>query len=219
MIDVTGDDGWVLRAFLSRLGLPAGELSEPSWLARLQAPGAKGRLKRSPPAAHALRTLLLTAGYDPRARGASSARRIFKAALAGDPPATDVLTRVRNGASLQSGLCVSQIDGDRCQGPLQIRPASGVLPVAAGHDHDATGLLALHDGVGPCASPVFDAARVAVHPGTRTVLSIVWGTGPERHVDRTVAWYSEMIERLDASSERLLWTPRFHHLPHASNPA
>ena len=65
---------------------------------------------------------------------------------------------------------------------------------ASGQTIDVGGLLCLFDEAGPCANAVKDAQRTKTHDGTRTALSIVWGTKalPGR-TQKATAWYRELV--------------------------
>jgi len=61
--------------------------------------------------------------------------------------------------------------------------------------------LALFDGDGPTGTPVKDAQRTKTHDGTRTTLSIVWGTNrlPGR-TQQATAWYRELVAKIPGTT-------------------
>ena len=102
-----------------------------------------------------------------------------------------------NVVSLASGLPISLVDVDKVIGNLAVRicaPATTYVFNPSGQVIDASGLVALFDAEGPTGTPVKDAQRTKTHDGTRTTLSIVWGTRelPGRTAE-TVAWYRDLV--------------------------
>ena len=80
--------------------------------------------------------------------------------------------------------------------------ARATSSTAPGQEIDCSGLLCLFDAEGPCANAVKDSQRTKTHPGTRATLSVVWGVkGWEQHLERTVAWYRELLERAGAQTD------------------
>ena len=62
-------------------------------------------------------------------------------------------------------------------------------------------MLCLFDAQGPCANAVKDAQRTKTGPATTRTLSVVWGTSDlGLHLERTVAWYRELLARAGAST-------------------
>ena len=104
---------------------------------------------------------------------------------------------------LLEGLTVPH-DLDRVVGELSIQ----VCPVGtsyvfnpSGQVIDASGLLALYDREGPTGTPVKDAQRTKTHDGTRTTLSIVWGSNrlPGRTNEATT-WYRQLVASIPGAT-------------------
>jgi DNA/RNA-binding domain of Phe-tRNA-synthetase-like protein len=169
-------------AFITRLAAPLGELAWDTATA--------GYPAMPPPALDvtddvktAVRALLRHGGYKPSGRGKPASEYLAAAAAEHRFPTVNPAVDVCNHVSLHSGLPVSVVDLDlvvvSAAAPLSIVVcADGTSYVfnPSGQTIDASGLLALADAAGPCGTPVKDAQRTKTHAGTRTLLSIVWGT-------------------------------------------
>jgi len=195
-----------LRVFVSTLPAPLGQVSAPAWLSALLHPGAKCRLKRPAGLTGAVRDMLAVGGYDARSREPTRARRLMSQALEGGLPALNFAADAARGASLQSGFSISLADADRLRGPLSVRlGAPGEVLAVEGGDLDASGLVCLFDEVGPALSPARDAPRAEPDDTTTRLLSVIWGAGDDEHLDRATFWYSEMFERIGASTAPIVW--------------
>ncbi len=190
-----------IGAFVTQLPAPLGDLPAVSF-ADAVAPPDLGRVDDAVRAA--VRALLREGGYKPSGRSKPASEYLGQAAGVGRFPAVNPVVDACNLVSLHSGLPVSVIDLDLVTGALTIDVCpTGTTYVfnPSGQSIDATGLLRLADGDGPSATPVKDAQRTKIHGGTRTTLSIVWGTLslPGRTAAAT-AWYQALCaERLGAT--------------------
>ena len=99
---------------------------------------------------------------------------------------------------------ISLVDVDRLQGRLTV----GVLAMGtsyvfnpSGQVIDASGLVAIFDAEGPTGTPVKDAQRTKTHDGTRTTLSIVWGSSrlPGR-TQATTGWYRQLVATIPGTT-------------------
>lgn len=165
-------------AFITRLAAPLGELA---WSAATaggpsETPAA---LAVTEDVKTAVRALLRHGGYKPSGRGKPASEYLAQAAAEGRFPSVNPAVDVCNHVSLHSGLPISVVDLDLATPPLSlVICAEGTTYIfnPSGQTIDASGLCALTDAAGPCGTPVKDAQRTKTHAGTRTLLSIVWGT-------------------------------------------
>jgi DNA/RNA-binding domain of Phe-tRNA-synthetase-like protein len=189
-------------AFTTEFPRPLGDEPAPDWLAALGGGEAAG-VARSEAVRSAVRDLLRQGGYKPTGRGKPSSEYLLRVAEEeGGLPRINTAVDVCNRVSLASGLPISVVDLDRAAPPFRIALAGeGTEYVfnAAGQTISLAGLLCLFDAQGPCANAVKDAQRTKTGPATSRTLSVVWGTndlGP--HLERTVAWYRELLARTGA---------------------
>ena len=146
----------------------------------------------------AVRALLRHGGYKPSGRSKPASEYLVGARAEGRFPSINPLVDVCNLVSVTSGLPISVVDLELTRGELAIVvcPAgTSYLFNPSGQTIDAGGLLALADAEGPAGTPVKDAQRTKTHGGTRTTISVVWGTRelPGRAA-ATVAWYRALTE-------------------------
>lgn len=191
-------------AFVSHLAGPLGELSTPDWLSAGLASAAPAPVSRSEEGRQAVRDLLRHGGYKPTGRSKPSSEYLLRAAEQSSLRSINAAVDAGNVVSLASGLPISVIDLDRSAEPLRVgvaREGSYVFN-ASGQAIELAGLLCLFDAAGPCANPVKDSERTKTHAATRRTLSILWGpTACAAQVERALAWYRELIERLGARTE------------------
>lgn len=145
-----------------------------------------------------VRALLRHGGYKPSGRGKPASEYLVAAHAEGRFPQINPLVDACNHVSLWSGLPISVVDLDLARGDLSIIVCpAGTQYVfnPSGQTIDASGLLALADADGAAGTPVKDAQRTKTHAGTRTTVSIVWGTRalPGRTA-ATTAWYRALSE-------------------------
>lgn len=150
----------------------------------------------------AVRALLRHGGYKPSGRGKPACEYLAAAAAEGRFPTINPVVDLCNHVSLAAGLPVSVVDLDRGAAPWSIAvcpPGTSYVFNPSGQTIDASGLLALHDGAGPCGTAVKDAQRTKTSADTRAVLAIVWGSRslPGRTA-RATAWYRELSSTLGA---------------------
>ena len=155
----------------------------------------------------AVRDMLRHGGYKPTGRGKPASEYLVRAASEGALGPINVAVDTCNAVSLHSGFPVSVVDLDRARGPFRIGIAvAGASYVfnASGQEIDLSGLLCLHDAVGPCANAVRDAQRTKTGPETRATLSVIWGcVGFEDRLRETERWYRALLADAGASTERV----------------
>ncbi len=191
-----------LAAFTTTFPEPLGALTSPPWLRDLFAPDAAAPLARDEAVRAAVRDLLRHGGYKPTGRGKPASEYLVRAAEEGLLGSINPAVDACNAVSLHSGLPISVVDLDRAAPPFRVGPGAveaAYVFNAGGQTIRVAGLLCLHDADGPCANAVKDAQRTKTHDGTRTTLSLVWGTRTlEGRTQRTAAWYRDLLERMGA---------------------
>jgi DNA/RNA-binding domain of Phe-tRNA-synthetase-like protein len=196
-----------LAVFITSLEETLGALASPEWLTAGLALDADMPLTRSEEIRTSVRDLLRHGGYKPTGRGKPSSEYLVRAAGAGKLNSINAAVDACNVVSLHSGLPISLIDLDRAQGPLQVRIAeSGARFVfnRSGQEIDLSGLLCLHDSLGPIANAVKDCQRTKTDDDTQNTLSLVWGTSECAGLAaRASAWYRELLERCGATTRSL----------------
>jgi DNA/RNA-binding domain of Phe-tRNA-synthetase-like protein len=188
-------------AFVTRFPRPLGELAASPAIVALAEPGAAAPLSTSDAVRTAVRDLLRHGGFKPSGRSKPASEYLTAAIAEGRFPRINAGVDACNVASLHSGLPISLVDLDRVDGELAIRIApTGTSYVfnPSGQTIDVGGLLCLYDVQGPTGTPVKDAQRTKTHEGTRTTITIVWGTRalPGRSV-KTAAWYRELLATIE----------------------
>jgi DNA/RNA-binding domain of Phe-tRNA-synthetase-like protein len=187
-----------IGAFVTRFSGPLAELSTPAVITDASATGAQVPFAAPGDAVRTeVRNLLRHGGFKPAGRSKPAAEYLQAALAEARFPRINAAVDACNVASLWSGLPISLVDLDRAVAPLSIEICpSGTSYVfnPSGQVIDASGLLAVFDREGPTGTPVKDAQRTKTHDGTRTTLSIVWGTRalPGRTTTAT-AWYRELM--------------------------
>jgi DNA/RNA-binding domain of Phe-tRNA-synthetase-like protein len=186
--------------FLSSSLHPLAETPTPGAISRLTIPGTTAPLTSGEVVKTAVRDLLRVGGFKPAGRSKPASEYLSAALVEGRFPRINALVDACNVVSLHAGLPISLVDVDRLDGALAIRvapPGTSYVFNPAGQVIDASGLVCLYDAVGPTATPVKDAQRTKTHDGTRTTLSIVWGTRalPGRTAEAT-RWYRELVEQI-----------------------
>lgn len=177
-------------AFVTRFARPLGELSP--FHTGVTAPMSSDDTVRAE-----IRALLRHGGFKPAGRSKPASEYLIAAHAEGRFPSINAAVDACNVASLWSGLPISLVDLERVVGELSIRicpPGTTYVFNPSGQVIDASGLLAVFDAEGPTGTPVKDAQRTKTHEGTRTTLSVVWGTKqlPGRTAQAT-AWYRELV--------------------------
>lgn len=184
-------------AFVTRFSRPLVELEATAEIAPLLEPAPETRMVSSDTVRAEVRQLLRHGGFRPSGRSKPASEYLHAAHAEGRFPRINAAVDACNAISLWSGLPISLVDVDRLVGGLTVT----VLPMGtsyvfnpSGQVIDAGGLLSLTDGEGPTGTPVKDAQRTKTHDGTRTTLSLVWGTRalPGRTAKAT-AWYRELV--------------------------
>lgn len=191
-----------LRGFTAHFPVALGDVLLPDdWSARLML-DAPAPVERSEELRSAVRDLLRHGGYKPTGRGKPSSEYLVRAAGDGRLASINAAVDACNAVSLASGLPISVVDLERTRGPLSVRiaaPETRYVFNPSGQEIDVSGLLCLFDDEGPCANAVKDAQRTKTDETTRGTLSLLWG--PRQHaaqVDRTLAWYQELVVGLGA---------------------
>jgi DNA/RNA-binding domain of Phe-tRNA-synthetase-like protein len=147
-----------------------------------------------------IRALLRHGGFKPSGRSKPASEYLVAAHNEARFPTINAAVDACNVASLWSGLPISLVDLDRVDGELAVTicpPGTTYVFNPSGQVIDTSGLVALFDAQGPTGTPVKDAQRTKTHEGTRTTLSIVWGSNrlPGRTAQAT-AWYRELVSRI-----------------------
>jgi DNA/RNA-binding domain of Phe-tRNA-synthetase-like protein len=201
---IRSDDHPSLRfgAFETELPAPLAEIATPPWLEAFFRLDADAPLRRDEGLRQAIRDMLRHGGYKPTGRGKPASEYLVRAAEEGTFPRINLAVDACNAVSLHSGFPISVVDADLARPPYRIAVASDgtrYLFNPAGQEIDASGLVCLFDAEGPSGTAVKDAHRTKTHAGTRRTLSVVWGcAGHEDRLERTVAWYREILERAGA---------------------
>ncbi len=196
-----------LHAFESRFPQSLGELVSPQAWLDLLAPGATGPMATDDDVKRAVRDLLRHGGFKPSGRSKPASEYLLKAAAGGFLGPINPVVDACNVVSLHSGLPVSVVDLERTEGPLSVSicpPETRYVFNASGQELRLDGLVALHDGVGPCANAVKDCQRTKTHEGTRHVVCVVWGTValPGRG-EEVARWYRALLEEAGAETHPL----------------
>jgi DNA/RNA-binding domain of Phe-tRNA-synthetase-like protein len=193
-----------LRAFVTTLPRPLGEMSSPPDLLALLAPDAEAPLTSDDAVRESVRALLRYGGFKPTGRSKPASEYLLKAVREGGLTSINVAVDVCNVVSLHSGLPISVVDLDRARAPFRVSvapPGSSYVFNAAGQTIDLGRLLCLFDADGPCANAVKDAQRTKTGPESRRMLSLVWGTvGLPGRAGQTETWYRALLEQQEAST-------------------
>jgi DNA/RNA-binding domain of Phe-tRNA-synthetase-like protein len=186
-------------AFVTRFAHPLGELG-----ASFDATGVKPPFTANDAVRAEIRQLLRHGGFKPAGRSKPASEYLVTAHNDGRFPKINAAVDACNIASLWSGLPISLIDLDRVTGDLSVSicPAgTSYVFNASGQVIDASGLCAVFDAEGPTGTPVKDAQRTKTHDGTRTTLSIVWGSN--QLAGRTQAathWYRQLVAEIPGAT-------------------
>ncbi len=197
-----------LRAFVTRLPRPLGEMPSPPEFQALLAVDASAPLHSDAAVREAVRQLLRHGGFKPTGRSKPASEYLLKAAGEGRLDSINLAVDACNAVSLHSGLPVSVVDLGRARAPLRV----GVAPAgasyvfnAAGQVIDLGGLLCLFDADGPCANAVKDAQRTKTTAETRCTLSLIWGTvRVPGQAARAETWYRALLEQHGATTENVV---------------
>ena len=194
-----------LRAFVTVLPRPLGEMPSPPELQSLLAAGAPAPLHSDDAVREAVRQLLRHGGFKPTGRSKPASEYLIRAVGEGALSSINLAVDACNVVSLHSGLPISVVDLDRARGPFRIGvapPGSSYVFNASGQTIDLGGLLCLSDTEGPCANAVKDAQRTKTGPATTRTLSVIWGTKalPGRSA-RAAAWYHQLLRGAGAEVE------------------
>jgi DNA/RNA-binding domain of Phe-tRNA-synthetase-like protein len=192
-----------LKAFVSELPSPIGEMASPDWLTGLLSTSAQAPFRPEESTRSAIRDLLRHGGYKPTGRGKPASEYLVRAASEGALKSINLVVDACNAASLHSGLPITVVDLDLCQPPLRVGIAAEGASYAfnaSGQVIDVSGLLCLHDAQGPSGNAVKDSQRTKTHAQTRRTLSLIWGSRATGDLPtRTEAWYRELLTRAGAT--------------------
>jgi DNA/RNA-binding domain of Phe-tRNA-synthetase-like protein len=193
-----------LRAFVTTLPRPLGEMTSPPELLALLAPDAEAPLTSADAVRESVRALLRYGGFKPTGRSKPASEYLLKAVREGGLASINVAVDVCNVVSLHSGLPISVVDLDRAREPFRVGvalPGSSYVFNASGQTIDLGGLLCLFDADGPCANAVKDAQRTKTGPESCRMLSLVWGTiALPGRAAQTEAWYRALLEKQGANT-------------------
>lgn len=194
-----------LHAFTAHLPEADEGAEGPTWLQALLAADAETPLSRSEAIQKAGRDLLRHGGFKPTGRSKPASEYLVRAATEGTLRSIHPLVDAGNVVSLHSGLAISVVDATRLQGALHVglaAPETRYVFNPAGQELDASGLLCLHDEVGPCANAVKDAQRTKLGADSRSGLWLIWGTQTLPEVGAAAEAYArELLARLSAEIE------------------
>ncbi len=183
--------------FITRFSSPLSELVTSDAVQALIESRAQPPLISSDNVRAEVRRLLRHGGFKPSGRSKPASEYLVTAHGELHFPRINAAVDACNVASLFSGLPISLVDLDRTHGDLTIRicpPSTSYVFNPSGQLIDASGLLAVYDDDGPTGTPVKDAQRTKTHDGTRTTLSVVWGTSALAGRTReATAWYRELM--------------------------
>jgi DNA/RNA-binding domain of Phe-tRNA-synthetase-like protein len=193
-----------LRAFVTQLPRPLGEMPSPPEVQALLSAEATAPLRSDDAVRETVRQLLRCGGFKPTGRSKPASEYLVKAVAEGRLASINLVVDVCNVVSLHSGLPISVVDLDRARAPYRVGlAAAGESYVfnASGQTIDLGGLLCLFDTEGPCGNAVKNAQRTKTGPETRRTLSLIWGTTalPGRAI-QAEAWYRELLERQGAAT-------------------
>ena len=152
----------------------------------------------------AVRALLRQGGYKPSGRSKPASEYLVGARAEGRFPSINPLVDVCNLVSVTSGLPISVVDLELTRGALAIvvcPQGTSYVFNPSGQVIDASGLLAVFDAEGPTGTPVKDAQRTKTHDGTRTTLSIIWGS--KQLAGRTreaTSWYRQLVASIPGAT-------------------
>jgi len=195
-----------LAAFVTEWACPLVEASDgdalAAWTRRAappRPPGTKG----------AVRDLLRVGGFKPSGRNKPASEYVARAIPEGRLGPINAAVDACNAASFVSGLPISVVDLDRVSEPLRVGIADGGARYvfnASEQVIDVSGLLCLHDGMGPCANAVKDSHRTKTSGQTTRTLSLIWGTVDlPGHAAATAAWYRKLIEEAGHGTRDVSW--------------
>jgi DNA/RNA-binding domain of Phe-tRNA-synthetase-like protein len=193
-----------LRAFVTELPSPLGQLMSSREIAGMLSINAPAPLATDDTVREAVRALLRHDGFKPAGRSKPASEYLLNAARDGRLLPINFVVDVCNLVSLHSGLPISVVDLDRAGEPFRVDVApAGASYVfnASGQTMDLGGLLCLLDAAGACANAVKDAQRTKTTDATRRTLSLIWGTralpGRAGHAED---WYRRILEGAGAST-------------------
>lgn len=184
-------------AFVTRFAQPLADLVTPPEILALLEPQARAPICTSDTVRAEVRALLRHGGFKPAGRSKPASEYLYAVQAEGKFPAINAPVDTCNVVSLHCGLPISLVDLDRVNGSLrvQIAAAGTTYPFnASAQLIDVSGLVCLFDDAGPTGTPVKDAQRTKTHDGTRTTLSIIWGTTAlNGRTAKSGAWYRELL--------------------------
>jgi DNA/RNA-binding domain of Phe-tRNA-synthetase-like protein len=196
-----------LHAFEARFPRALGQLASPQHWLDLLASGAVGPMTTDDGVKLAVRNLLRHGGFKPSGRSKPASEYLLKAAAGGFLGPINPVVDACNVVSLHSGLPISVVDVDRTDGELSVSicpPETSYVFNASGQEIRLDGLVALHDGQGPCANAVKDCQRTKTHEGTTRVVCLVWGVvGLAGRGEEAAIWYRRLLEEVGATTEAL----------------
>lgn len=186
-------------AFVTKFAQSLAELDT-----RFDAAGVKPPFAATDAVRAEIRALLRHGGFKPAGRSKPASEYLVAAHAEARFPRINAAVDACNVASLWSGLPISLVDLDRVVGDLSVSicpPGTNYVFNPSGQVIDASGLCAVFDAEGPTGTPVKDAQRTKTHEGTRTTLSIVWGSNqlPGRTHEAT-RWYRQLVAQIPGAT-------------------
>ena len=146
----------------------------------------------------AVRALLRVGGFKPAGRSKPASEYLLKAHDGGFLSSINAAVDVCNIVSYHSGLPISVVDLEKCEGALRIQhspPETKVRFNLSGQELRMDGLVSLWDEVGPSACAVKDSQRTKTSASTTQVLAIIWGTTEHDGLtEETTQWFSTLMK-------------------------
>src|SRR5262245_8375492 len=122
-----------LRAFVTELPRPLGQMPSPPELQALLKPGAPAPLQSDDSVRETVRALLRHGGFKPTGRSKPASEYLLKAVREGILSSINLAVDACNVASLHSGLPISVVDLDRAREPYHV----GLAPAGASYVFNA----------------------------------------------------------------------------------
>lgn len=192
-------------SFMATWPLTLAESPSPEWLVAMLKNDAEVPFRSDDAVRAAVRDLLRHGGFKPTGRSKPASEYLLRAASDGSLSPINAAVDACNVVSLHTGLPISVVDLERVQAPLRVAIAGAGQSYVfntSGQVIELEGLVCLFDADGPCANAVKDSQRTKTHDGTRTTLSIVWGSRMlGDRTARATAWYREIVERMGATTK------------------
>jgi DNA/RNA-binding domain of Phe-tRNA-synthetase-like protein len=194
--------------FVTHFAGPLGQLTSLSEIRRHFTAGAETPFKEDAGLKKDIRDMLRHGGFRPSGRSKPASEYLLKALEKGwfsPEKGINAAVDICNVVSLHSGLPISVLDLELCSPPLRIAicgPQTSYAFNPSGQILDASGLVALHDSLGPCGSPVKDSQRTKTHDGTQRTVTVIWSHAAHSgRAQRARDWYESLLASIEATVE------------------